>query len=79
MDTPRIIAGDMEQSFALRFARRRGQAFVGWLSRYVQPRVRFVSDIRQLENRNHTAYVSIVPRPDAIALISRSRSAQHGP
>ena len=48
-DVPRVIAGgqfalkspagdklieaDMEQSFALRSARHRGKAFVGWLSR----------------------------------------------
>jgi hypothetical protein len=35
----------IEQSFALRSNRRKGSAFVGWLS-------------RQLENRNHVAYVS---------------------
>ena len=33
IDIPRITAGEVEQSFALRFARHRGKAFVGWLSR----------------------------------------------
>jgi telomerase reverse transcriptase len=40
-----ILISAIEQSFALRSNRKKGSSFLGWLS-------------RQLENRNHVAYVS---------------------
>ncbi|KAK8849571.1 hypothetical protein IAR55_004906 [Kwoniella newhampshirensis] len=43
-DYPRVISTPMKQSFALRSNRHRGSGFVGWFS-------------RQLENRNHMAYL----------------------
>ncbi|RXK34877.1 hypothetical protein M231_07866 [Tremella mesenterica] len=44
MDHPRILSTPAKQSFALRSDRHRGAGFVGWFS-------------RQLENRNHVAYL----------------------
>ncbi|OCF35151.1 hypothetical protein I316_03193 [Kwoniella heveanensis BCC8398] len=43
-DYPRMMTGPIKQSFALRSTRHRGSSFVGWFS-------------RQLENRNHIAYL----------------------
>lgn len=44
MDYPRVLQVHIRQTFALRSTRRRGASFVGWFS-------------RQLENRNHVAYL----------------------
>ncbi|WWC95477.1 hypothetical protein V866_002341 [Kwoniella sp. B9012] len=46
-DYPRLISGPIKQSFSLRSDRHRGSAFVGWYS-------------RQLENRNHVAYLDTI-------------------
>nr|XP_019043423.1 hypothetical protein I302_08000 [Kwoniella bestiolae CBS 10118]OCF22353.1 hypothetical protein I302_08000 [Kwoniella bestiolae CBS 10118] len=46
-DYPRLMSGPIKQSFALRSDRHRGSAFVGWFS-------------RQLENRNHVAYLDTI-------------------
>ncbi|WWC65948.1 uncharacterized protein I303_108570 [Kwoniella dejecticola CBS 10117] len=43
-DHPRLLTGPIKQSFALRSDRHKGSAFIGWFS-------------RQLENRNHVAYL----------------------
>ncbi|WVR08145.1 hypothetical protein IAU60_005191 [Kwoniella sp. DSM 27419] len=43
-DYPRVMTGPIRQSFAMRSQRHRGANFVGWFS-------------RQLENRNHVAYL----------------------
>nr|XP_031859765.1 uncharacterized protein CI109_004837 [Kwoniella shandongensis]KAA5526837.1 hypothetical protein CI109_004837 [Kwoniella shandongensis] len=43
-DYPRAMSTSTKQSFALRSSRHRGSGFVGWFS-------------RQLENRNHVAYL----------------------
>ena len=45
----------LDQSFSLRFSRRKGASFVGWFS-------------RQLENRNHISYVSCYPRDGSYEL-----------
>ncbi|OCF77899.1 hypothetical protein I204_01902 [Kwoniella mangroviensis CBS 8886] len=46
-DYPRLISGPIKQSFSLRSDRHRGSAFVCWYS-------------RQLENRNHVAYLDTI-------------------
>ncbi|WVQ96087.1 hypothetical protein IAU59_003188 [Kwoniella sp. CBS 9459] len=55
-DYPRMMTGPIKQSFALRSTRHRGSNFVGWFS-------------RQLENRNHIAYLNTVHNsPDTVYL-----------
>ncbi|WVF68547.1 hypothetical protein IAT40_003315 [Kwoniella sp. CBS 6097] len=55
-DYSRTLTGPIKQSFALRSTRHRGSSFVGWFS-------------RQLENRNHIAYLDTMHNsPDTVYL-----------